>query len=260
MAEQQLDGGIANAGQVVRVGSHVLRPSSPHTGSIHAFLRGEAHGVRGRIVAGRHRRRRTRAPRVHRGRGPDGALSGLELADAALASMARLMRGLHDAARGFDPQGLTWDERLADPVGGMLVCHNDVELSNVVFRDGIAVALLDFEFAAWMSRLRSGSRRPLLRPDRRRVSTRRGSVATCGRAGSAATRGRRLRPGRRRSGGAAHRDERCHRSHRSRVRHSVDIGEPNAVRLWNRIVGANRFDRLCCWWSDHQDQFDATLL
>ena len=39
MDEQQLQGGIANAGQVVRVGPHVLRPSSPHTGSIHAYLR-----------------------------------------------------------------------------------------------------------------------------------------------------------------------------------------------------------------------------
>ena len=38
--------------------------------------------------------------------------------------------------------------RLADPAGGTVVCHNDVEPSNVVFRDGIAVALLDFEFAA----------------------------------------------------------------------------------------------------------------
>jgi len=28
-------------------------------------------------------------------------------------------------------------------MGGPLVCHNDVELSNVVFRDGIAVALID---------------------------------------------------------------------------------------------------------------------
>lgn len=28
------------------------------------------------------------------------------------------------------------------------MCHNDVEPSNVVFREGIAVALLDFEFAA----------------------------------------------------------------------------------------------------------------
>jgi aminoglycoside phosphotransferase (APT) family kinase protein len=33
-------------------------------------------------------------------------------------------------------------------MGGPLVCHNDVELSNVVFRDGIAVALIDFEAAA----------------------------------------------------------------------------------------------------------------
>src|SRR5437764_10918030 len=42
-AEQQLDGGIANAGRVVRVGPHVLRPSSPHSGSIHAFLRAVRH-------------------------------------------------------------------------------------------------------------------------------------------------------------------------------------------------------------------------
>src|SRR6186997_2587828 len=34
-----LDGGIANAGAVVRDGDHVLRPSSMHTPTIHAFLR-----------------------------------------------------------------------------------------------------------------------------------------------------------------------------------------------------------------------------
>ena len=58
--------------------------------------------------------------------------------DTALASIAGLLRGLHDAARGFDPLGLTWNDSLADPAGGTLVCHNDVEPSNVVFRDGIA--------------------------------------------------------------------------------------------------------------------------
>ena len=68
--------------------------------------------------------------------------------DAALASVARLLRSLHDAARSFDPRGLAWSDRLADPAGGTVVCHNDLELSNVVFRDGIAVALIDFEFAA----------------------------------------------------------------------------------------------------------------
>src|SRR5713101_7513027 len=57
-------------------------------------------------------------------------------------------RGLHDATRTFDARGHSWSDALADPMGGPLVCHNDVELSNVVFRDGIAVALIDFEAAA----------------------------------------------------------------------------------------------------------------
>ena len=40
---------------------------------------------------------------------------------------------------------------MADPLAGratLVVCHNDVCLENVVFHDGIAVALLDFDFAA----------------------------------------------------------------------------------------------------------------
>ncbi len=37
---------------------------------------------------------------------------------------------------------------MADPAGGRIVCHNDVCLENVVFRDGLAVGLLDFDFAA----------------------------------------------------------------------------------------------------------------
>lgn len=39
MDEQQLAGGVANAGSVTRVGSHVLRPSNPFTAGIHALLR-----------------------------------------------------------------------------------------------------------------------------------------------------------------------------------------------------------------------------
>jgi hypothetical protein len=38
-AEEDLDGGIANAGRVVRVGKHVLRPPTAHTRSVHAYLR-----------------------------------------------------------------------------------------------------------------------------------------------------------------------------------------------------------------------------
>src|SRR5262245_58765912 len=147
--EQPLKGGIANAGQVVRVGPHVLRPSSPYTGAIHAYLRAVRQaGFAGvptpvGIDADGRERRTFLAGGVPLAPYPDWSQS-----DTALASLARLLRGLHDAARSFDPLDLTWDDSLADPAGGTLVCHNDVELSNVVFRDGVAVALLDFEFAA----------------------------------------------------------------------------------------------------------------
>ena len=38
--EEVLQGGVANAGGVTRVGAHVLRPSNPHTPTIHRFLIG----------------------------------------------------------------------------------------------------------------------------------------------------------------------------------------------------------------------------
>ena len=149
MDEEQLLGGIANAGQVVRVGPHVLRPSSPHSGSIHAFLRAVRRaGFEGAsFPVGIDEDGRERLVFID-GEVPVAPYPDWSQSDTTLASIARLLRGLHDAARGFDPQGLTWDDALADPAGGTLVCHNDVCPENVVFRDGIAVALLDFEFAA----------------------------------------------------------------------------------------------------------------
>ena len=210
MAEQQLDGGIANAGQVVRVGPHVLRPSSPHSGSIHAFLRAVRHaGFEGASSpVGIDEDGRERLVFID-GEVPVAPYPDWSQSDTALASIARLLRGLHDAACGFDPQGLTWDDSLADPVGGTLVCHNDVCPENVVFRDGIAVALLDFEFAA--------PGRPVY------------DLAHLARLEAA-------------------------------VRRSADAGDPNAVAMWNRTGGNERYDRRRRWWTDHHDQFAAALL
>jgi hypothetical protein len=147
--EEPLTGGIANAGQVVRAGPHVLRPSSPHSASIHAFLRAvrDAGFAGAPTPVGIDEDGRERLVFVE-GDVPVPPYPAWSQADAALASVARLLRGLHDASRGFDPRGHTWDAGLADPAGGTLVCHNDVCPENVVFRDGVAVALLDFEFAA----------------------------------------------------------------------------------------------------------------
>jgi hypothetical protein len=181
--------------------------------------------------------------------------------DTALASIARLLRGLHDAARGFDPQGLSWEDSLADPAGGTLVCHNDVEPSNVVFCDGIAVALLDFEFAApgrpvydlaQLARLcvpidddfdqaRLGWR-PADRPARLRLVADAYGLDRDGRA--------ELLPA---MNDAIDRLE-------AAVRRSVAAGNPVSVELWSRTGGSERYDRRRRWWMDHHDQFAAALL
>jgi len=180
--------------------------------------------------------------------------------DNALASVARLLRGLHDAALGFDPRGLSWDDRLADPAGGTLVCHNDVCPENVVFREGVAVALLDFEFAApgrpvydvaHLARLcvpveddvdqaRLGWL-PADRPARLRLVADAYGLDRHGRSELLVA-----------TNDAIDRVE-------AAVRRSVAAGDPNAVELWNRTGGSERYDRRRRWWSKHHDRFAAVL-
>lgn len=262
MAEQQLDGGIANAGQVVRVGPHVLRPSSPYSASIHAFLRAVRDaGFEGAPTpVGIDEDGRERLVFIE-GEVPVAPYPGWSQADTALASVARLLRGLHDAAREFDPRGLSWNDGLADPAGGTVVCHNDVELSNVVFCDGIAVALLDFEFAApgrpvydlaQLARLcvpieddfdqdRIGWL-PADRPARLRLV---GDAYGLDRDGRVEL--------------LTAIDDALARIEAA-ARRSIDAGGPNAVARMNRAGGLEKFDRRRRWWSAHHDKFTAALL
>jgi hypothetical protein len=262
VGEQKLDGGIANAGLVVRVGPHVLRPSSPHSGSIHAFLRAVRHaGFEGASSPiGIDADGRERLVYID-GDVPVAPYPDWSQSDTALASVARLLRGLHDAARTFDAAGLTWDDALADPAGGTLVCHNDVEPSNVVFRHGIAVALLDFEFAApgrpvydlaQLARLcvpvdddvdqaRLGWR-PADGPARLRLVADAYGLDRDGRTELLGA-----------MNDAIDRIE-------AAARRSVDAGDPNAVALWNRTGGPERYARRRRWWTHHHDQFTAALL
>lgn len=143
-------GGVADAGAVLRVGGHVDRPSNPHSATIHRFL----HHVRSAGFGGAsepvsidgERERVVFVP----GDVPVPPYPAWSQSDTALASIAQLLRELHDASDGFDAADGTWSSELHDerPGARTVICHNDVCPENVVFRDGRAVTLLDFDYAA----------------------------------------------------------------------------------------------------------------
>lgn len=154
-AEEPLAGGITNAGRVARQGDHVVRPATPRSGAVHAVLRAlRDDGFEGvptpiGIDDGQERLA------FVAGDVPLTPYPAWATTDEALASLARLLRSFHDAVARIDaPADAPWDRSLADPAVDpalareVVLCHNDVELSNVVFRHGRAVALIDLEFLA----------------------------------------------------------------------------------------------------------------
>ncbi|MFD8605506.1 aminoglycoside phosphotransferase [Streptomyces sp. TSRI0445] len=148
-----LSGGLVNSGAVLRHGDTVERPAPPHVALLHPHLR----ALRGRgfggvplpLGASGHRERLSYVPgEVAVTPYPEWAWT-----DDSLRSVGVLLRRMHDAAAGvpFD-RAAGWPSDLADPKGatapGALICHNDACLENVVFRDGRAAALIDFDLAA----------------------------------------------------------------------------------------------------------------
>ena len=168
-------GGIANAGEVTRVGAHVLRPANPHSESIHRFLAAlRGAGFDGASVpVGIDADGRERLDFIE----GDVALPPYPewvQRDDALASIAELLRRFHDAARPFDPLGAIVERRDGRSRAAVsIVCHNDVCLENVVFRDGVAVGAPRLRLRrAGSPRLRPRADGSHVRADRRRRRTR----------------------------------------------------------------------------------------
>ena len=142
-----LCGGTANRGRVVRVGNTVRRPVAPCRPATHALL--------GHLAAAGF----DGAPRVLAagpvtetltyiaGEAAVPPLTAAMLTDDALVSVADLLRRYHRAAASFDPAGYSWPRPVPARYQAGLVSHNDVHPANVVFRDGRAVALIDFDLA-----------------------------------------------------------------------------------------------------------------
>lgn len=169
------------------------------------------------------------------------------LRNEALVSTARLIRRLHEALSGYEaPPGTSWSIERADPRGGPIICHTDICPENVVFRDGQAIAILDFDFASpgrpvWDLAMAARMWIPL-RP--------RGDAG----ADEAATFARRL--GRLAAGyGLARSDHEelvdaiveAQRVGNAFVRRRVEAGEPGFVAMWEDRGGAEWFDGVTAW-------------
>ncbi|MET4648216.1 aminoglycoside phosphotransferase family protein [Streptomyces sp. NBC_00121] len=147
---EALAGGMVNAGAVFRRGSLVERPAPPTARALHAhFLALEEHGFDAAPtpvqLTADGREQLTYIP-------GDVALPPFPrwvMTETALSSVGSLLRRLHDASAAITVDTrAAWPQALADPAGGRILCHNDVCLENVVFRDGHATALIDFDLAA----------------------------------------------------------------------------------------------------------------
>jgi hypothetical protein len=257
-----LHGGVANAGEVVRVGDDVLRPAPSNGATIHPLLR---HLVDGGIAIAPEPRAladgRERLGFIH-GDVPVPPYPDWAQSDRSLASIAVLIRALHDASRTFSHEsGDSWSTEMADErPGGSVVCHNDVCLENVVFQGGIAVALLDFDYAApgrpshdlacfarmcvpiddetssanlgWSS-VDGPSRLRLVADEYGCTATERTEIVE--------TLDRQV----------AHGGEFV-------LRH-VEAGEPGFVAMWASIGGMARFDRRRDWWNSFRNDFAMAM-
>lgn len=144
----------------------VYRPQVPWTSTVHALLRHvESVGYRGspRLLgagidaAGRHQMRYV-----------DGELvQPYPWSDPGINEVARLLRELHDATTSFvPPEDSVWmpcytHRPNADPVFG----HGDVGPWNIVVRDGVPIALIDWEFAGPVERLDEVADEAVITPD-----------------------------------------------------------------------------------------------
>jgi Ser/Thr protein kinase RdoA (MazF antagonist) len=152
--EIPLPGGLANRGRVVRIGDTVRRPLRPTSPATHALLRHlekvDFPGApRFLGVDAQDREVLSYLP----GTTPIRPYPDWALTDEALRSVAHLLRAYHRAVADFDPTPYVWPASPPEALAGELVSHNDPNLDNVVFRDGRAVALIDFDLASPGSRL-----------------------------------------------------------------------------------------------------------
>ncbi|MFF1911411.1 phosphotransferase [Streptomyces sp. NPDC058239] len=261
--DEALVGGMVNAGAVFRRGELVERPAPRNARALHAYLLAlKEHGFDGAPgpvgLTADGREQLTFIPGdVALPPFPDWAMT-----NSALESVGSLLRRLHEtsAVVAVDTRA-EWPPDLADPEGGTMLCHNDVCPENVVFRDGRAAAVIDFDLAApgralWDIAMTARYWVPMLDP---------GSAAAFYPPGlDAAARLRILAD----SYGLSEGDraklpcviEQATEVCRAFVARRVAGGDPAYLEALAERGGWERWDRMQTWLVDHRKTFTAALL
>lgn len=261
--KETLIGGMANAGAVVRRGTLVERPAPRTARALHTYLlalKGQGFEAAptpvGLTADGRERL--TFIP-------GDVALPPFPrwvTTQTALRSVGSLLRHLHESSATVPVDtAAEWPRALADPEGGTMLCHNDVCPENVVFRDGRAAALIDFDLAApgrplWDVAMTARYWAPMLDP--------RSAAATYPAGLDAATRLRILAD----SYGLSAQDrtelpgviEQATASCRAFVADRVAGGDAVYMQALTERGGWRRWDRVQEWLVTHHDRFTTVLL
>ncbi|MEV8038754.1 aminoglycoside phosphotransferase family protein [Streptomyces sp. NPDC086182] len=252
--EEALVGGMANAGAVFRWGELVERPAPRNARALHAYLRAlkergfdAAPAPVGLTADGREQL--TFIP-------GDVALPPFPywaMTSSALESVGSLLRRLHEtsAAVAVDTRA-EWPPDLADPEGETMLCHNDVCPENVVFRDGRAAALIDFDLAApgralWDIAMTARYWVPMLDPGLGAAARLRILADSYGLSAG----GRAELPG-----VIEQATEVC----RAFVARRVAGGDPVCLKALAERGGWERWDRMQTWLVDHRKTFTAALL
>jgi hypothetical protein len=141
---------------ITRRGGQLLRPMGPWSAAVHEYLRHlESAGFVGapRILDIEEEREILTFiegevpadPQWQPGRGH--RLPAYARSEPALITAAGLVRQLHEAARGFRPADTEYRFHPHPPRTGQIISHGDLGPWNTVYRDGVAVAFIDWDSA-----------------------------------------------------------------------------------------------------------------
>lgn len=142
---------------IVRIGDTVRRPARPFSGTVQAFLAHlKSRGFDGAPQPLGFDEQGREVVSFVPGEVPREPVPDWATDDGVLVALARLIRRLHDAAEGWNPPpNSVWGAIPGQPPAGLvrlfdrpeLVSHRDYCPGNVVFRERLPAALIDFDLA-----------------------------------------------------------------------------------------------------------------